>query len=185
MKFKKESDLEQYLLSTYINQTDVDVQYELQYINVEKANEETHFSIVYSKQKDSARKSTDVNKQTARLRNSTKTSKEKARQRNASEASKEKACQRNATEAKKEKCRKRKSTEIEKEKCRIRNSAKVKREKLASEKPFDRIIAFQKAIQDGPYYICVVCNRTLYRKTVKFFHESKYETTAQNIFTNV
>lgn len=39
----------------------------------------------------------------------------------------------------------------------------------------------------GPFYICVVCNRGLYRKTVKLFRCEKYNVDHlnQNLFTNV
>ena len=33
----------------------------------------------------------------------------------------------------------------------------------------DRINVFKTAIKEGPYYICVICNRCLYKKTVKHF----------------
>ena len=34
---------------------------------------------------------------------------------------------------------------------------------------------FQKEIKKGPYFVCVVCNRCLYRKSVLNFVENKYE----------
>ena len=37
-----------------------------------------------------------------------------------------------------------------------------------------RIEIFKNAIKEGPYYICVICNRCMYRKTVKCFDASKY-----------
>ena len=35
--------------------------------------------------------------------------------------------------------------------------------------------AFISAMKDGPDYICVSCNRLMYRKTVQEFHASKYD----------
>ena len=29
-------------------------------------------------------------------------------------------------------------------------------------------------VRDGPYYICVICNRCLYKRSVKIFHSQKY-----------
>ena len=38
-----------------------------------------------------------------------------------------------------------------------------------------RIKAFKTQILKGPFYICVICNRTLYKTSVLLFLESKYE----------
>ena len=43
---------------------------------------------------------------------------------------------------------------------------------------------FNRAIREGPYYICVVCNRLLYRKTVLEFKKDKYKCSAC-LFTSV
>lgn len=86
---------------------------------------------MYYEQKESIRKSSDFNKERARKRSATQSSKEKARQRY-------------LTLSNKEKCRKRKSMGIDRNK-----------------KPIDCISAFQKAIQNGPIYICKICNRSL------------------------
>ena len=43
---------------------------------------------------------------------------------------------------------------------------------------------FKSHISKGPYYICVICNRCLYRQSVKPFVESKYYV-AIEIFNNV
>ena len=37
---------------------------------------------------------------------------------------------------------------------------------------------FNRAIREGPYYICVVCNRLLYRKTVLTFKRDKYNSSS-------
>ena len=34
---------------------------------------------------------------------------------------------------------------------------------------------FKDSIRQGPYYICVVCNRSLYKRSVRLFDENKYE----------
>ena len=36
------------------------------------------------------------------------------------------------------------------------------------------IISFQNQVYDGPYYVCVICNRTLYRRSVVLFVKKKY-----------
>ena len=77
----------------------------------------------------------------------------------------------------------------------------VKKEKLLIQKRFNMqearqlkeveilsldhcISVFQSKIKDGPYYICLVCNRILYRKTVCYFRKNKYNC-IQSIFTDI
>ena len=49
----------------------------------------------------------------------------------------------------------------------------------------DRCISkFQSRIKEGPYYICSVCNRLLYRKSVKLLEKKKYSSVPKNVFTN-
>ena len=43
---------------------------------------------------------------------------------------------------------------------------------------------FNRAIREGPYYICVVCNRLLYRKTILEFKKDNYNSSSC-LFTNV
>ena len=43
-----------------------------------------------------------------------------------------------------------------------------------------KITAFQSKIREGPYYICSVCNRTLYRKTVIQLKKNKCTTLSKN-----
>ena len=45
-----------------------------------------------------------------------------------------------------------------------------------------KITAFQSKIREGPYYICSVCNRILYRKTVIQLKKQMYNT-QQKLFT--
>ena len=47
-----------------------------------------------------------------------------------------------------------------------------------------KISVFQKRIKEGPYYICSVCNRLLYRKTVINLNKQIYNT-QQNLFTDI
>ena len=48
-----------------------------------------------------------------------------------------------------------------------------------------RISVFKVAVREGPYYICNVCNRCLYKKTVKSFEANKYGEEFTNLFTIV
>ena len=58
----------------------------------------------------------------------------------------------------------------------------AKQTKAITHNELDSCIAsFQKAVREGPYYICSVCNRILYRKTVTELKKSKY--TIQHLFT--
>ena len=43
---------------------------------------------------------------------------------------------------------------------------------------------FNRGIREGPYYICVVCNRLLYRKSVLEFKKEKYNCSS-SLFTSV
>ena len=44
---------------------------------------------------------------------------------------------------------------------------------------------FHKRIKEGPYYICTVCNRLLYRKSVQLLGRNNYTSVPQSVFTNV
>ena len=46
------------------------------------------------------------------------------------------------------------------------------------------IVAFREAIKNGPFFICVVCNRCMYRKTVKPFHTDSYPVSIQHVTTS-
>ena len=48
-----------------------------------------------------------------------------------------------------------------------------------------RILAFKAAVREGPYYICNVCNRCLYKKTVKSFKAIKYGIEFTDLFTMI
>ena len=45
-----------------------------------------------------------------------------------------------------------------------------------------RISAFKTAVMEGPYFICIVCNRCLYKKTVKNFDLRKYDPGLSHLF---
>ena len=47
-----------------------------------------------------------------------------------------------------------------------------------------KITAFQTKIREGPYYICSVGNKTLYRKTVIQLQKKMYNT-QQELFTDI
>ena len=47
------------------------------------------------------------------------------------------------------------------------------------------ISKFQSRIEEGPYYICSVCNRLLYRKSVKLLEKKKYSSVPKTLFTNI
>ena len=44
---------------------------------------------------------------------------------------------------------------------------------------------FQSRIREGPYYICTVCNRLLYRKSVRQLDKKKYSSVPKTLFTNI
>ena len=55
----------------------------------------------------------------------------------------------------------------------------LKEEKRSSVYSLDYYIQqFNRAIREGPYYICVVCNRLLYRKTVLQFKKNNYNSSS-------
>lgn len=44
------------------------------------------------------------------------------------------------------------------------------------------ILSFRKKICEGPFFICIVCHRLLYKKTVRIFDETKYIVSDKGIF---
>lgn len=38
------------------------------------------------------------------------------------------------------------------------------------------IMSFKKKIREGPFYICIVCHRLLFRKTIRIFDETEHKT---------
>ena len=47
------------------------------------------------------------------------------------------------------------------------------------------ISRFHNKIKEGPYYICSVCNRLLYRKSVMLLHKNKYINVDETLFTDI
>ena len=45
--------------------------------------------------------------------------------------------------------------------------------------------AFQSKIREGPYYICSICNRILYKKTVIQLKKKQMYNTQQELFTEL
>ena len=48
-----------------------------------------------------------------------------------------------------------------------------------------KITKFKKLIKDGPFYICVVCNRCLYKRFVIQFHKDQFEHLISDMYTGV
>ena len=89
-------------------------------------------------------------------------------------------------EIKKQKCEKRakifgtpEHVEIKKKKRRLYHDQK--HPKISSE----RISNFLKLVQEGPYYICVICNRCHYYRSVVFFKIETYDIDADNFYVEV
>ena len=51
---------------------------------------------------------------------------------------------------------------------------KIKEKQRNAKNVTDRIKAFKTLVQDGPRYICVCCNRCLYKRSIILFSEDKY-----------
>ena len=67
---------------------------------------------------------------------------------------------------------------------------KMKKRRLFHDKNYpktsaERISVFLKTIHEGPYYICVVCNRCHYYRSVVFFKPEAYDIDSTNFYTNV
>ena len=48
-----------------------------------------------------------------------------------------------------------------------------------------KVSVFKELIDSGPYYICVVCNRCLYRRSVDLFSKSKFCVISDDVFSLV
>ena len=72
---------------------------------------------------------------------------------------------------------------------RIREKAKARKVNFDADKEVPRfefkVSVFQELINSGPYYICVVCNRNLYKKSVVLFHRDKYSVISVDVFRYV
>ena len=45
-----------------------------------------------------------------------------------------------------------------------------------------KVSVFKELINSGPYYICVVCNRCLYRRSVGLFNRNKFCVISDDVF---
>ena len=59
-----------------------------------------------------------------------------------------------------------KNPELKKEYQRSKSQAK--------KKAFNKVQKFHQRIRQGPYYICIVCHRCLFRHSVRVFNDQKY-----------
>ena len=64
---------------------------------------------------------------------------------------------------------------------RRENAYSVRRQTNEAQKRIER---FKKLVMEGPYYICVVCNRCLYRRSVVVFKEQSYENVNHEVFAS-
>ena len=65
-----------------------------------------------------------------------------------------------------------------------RNAVKYRKRKTSKLQVDVCISQFCQKIKEGPYYVCTVCNRMLYRKSVFLFNKEKYvNCKIENIFT--
>ena len=64
------------------------------------------------------------------------------------------------------------------EKIKVTNK-KFKTDKYVSKSTVQR---FKLEVRNGPFFICVICNRCLYKRSVKIFHSHNYNMPAIDIF---
>ena len=50
---------------------------------------------------------------------------------------------------------------------------------------FEKINTFKKKILDGPYFICIVCNCCLYKRSVIDYKEEKYNKFVKGLYSDV
>jgi len=77
--------LEIYLLTTYIDQTTINEQYQIQYIGIEVNEDEVDFSLMYSSITDRYHKATETEREKTRQRIATETIRKKSQKRNETE----------------------------------------------------------------------------------------------------
>ena len=180
MKFDKKKNLENHIIEKYLNPNEINVKFETHYIKVTQIDTSVNLYSKFrlfrkntiEKEATRKRKASELEKEKSRKRNATECSKEKSGKRNATQSSKENSRKRNATESSKENSRKRSSTENTKEKCRQCNATENAKQKWRERKTARKlnnttrncIKTFKTAVTDGPYYICIVCNRCLYKE---------------------
>ena len=60
------------------------------------------------------------------------------------------------------------------------NARKITKKKKITQNQSKRVTTFKAKIKDGPFYICVCCNRCLYLHSVKKFKANKYKFPIEN-----
>ena len=72
---------------------------------------------------------------------------------------------------------------------RIRKKAKARKINFDADDKVPRfefkISVFKELINSAPYYICVACNRNMYKKSVVLLHRDKYGVISDDIFRHV
>ena len=61
----------------------------------------------------------------------------------------------------------------------------IKKRQREIRKSIDPVKTFKDQIKEGPFYICVVCNRSLYRRSVILFKENSYSIDIPNFFSKL
>ena len=61
----------------------------------------------------------------------------------------------------------------------------IKKRQREIRKSIDPVKTFKDQIKEGPFYICVVCNRSLYRRSVILFKENSYSIDIPNFFFEI
>ena len=56
-----------------------------------------------------------------------------------------------------------------------KEKVKLKKKLNKSTPDSSKIQLFKKAIQEGPFFVCVVCNRCLYKQSVRHFNPNRYQ----------
>ena len=74
-----------------------------------------------------------------------------------------------------------KLSEFQKNDITLKNTSyqKSNRKKYSTEKA---VAKFKEEVKKGPFCICVVCNRTLYKRTVQIFEKNKYQLETSSVY---
>ena len=59
----------------------------------------------------------------------------------------------------------------------MKSHEKIKETKIKRKALYDSVTAIRKfkaAVREGTYYVCVICNRCFFKRSVKYFHLAKY-----------
>ena len=114
LKFQSKRSLESHIIENYLERDDVNIQFEIEYVQVIKRNDEIDFSISYRQIRDRSRKSTDIEREKRRQRIATENVKRKDRERMATDEAKRKCRQHNTTDKAKKRNAERMATNSEK-----------------------------------------------------------------------